>query len=84
MSRRRDSSSLVIDIFDDDKERWWNMPVVQGDELRGGLDEEDQKKYHYRPQSVDKSTSFSGTLSDERGADGERIQGGKGSGKAVF
>jgi hypothetical protein len=36
-----------IDIFDDDG--WEDMPVVRDkDEFAGGLDEEDQKKYHYQ------------------------------------
>jgi hypothetical protein len=33
--------------FGDDEEEWQDMPVVREDELRGGLDEEDQKKYRY-------------------------------------
>ncbi|KAI0756434.1 hypothetical protein C8Q80DRAFT_1215385 [Daedaleopsis nitida] len=32
--------------FDDDDEGWQDMPVVRPDD-DGGLDEEDQKKYHY-------------------------------------
>ncbi|KAF5350735.1 hypothetical protein D9757_012593 [Collybiopsis confluens] len=64
MSRRRRSPSPpIIDIFDDDDEGWQDMPVVHQDELRGGLDEEDQKKYHYRPQADTKqsaSSSFGG------------------------
>ncbi|KIK62267.1 hypothetical protein GYMLUDRAFT_42206 [Collybiopsis luxurians FD-317 M1] len=63
MSRRRDPSPPVIDIFDDDDEGWQDMPVVHQDEIRGGLDEEDQKKYHYRPQSETKYASSSGTVS---------------------
>ncbi len=34
------------DIFDDDDEGWQEMPVVREDDDIG-LDEEDQKKYHY-------------------------------------
>ncbi|OBZ78921.1 hypothetical protein A0H81_01335 [Grifola frondosa] len=38
------------DVFDDDDEGWQDMPVVQeADEFTVGLDEEDQKKYHYMP-----------------------------------
>src|ERR1700761_6314222 len=42
------------DVFDDDG-GWEDMPIVRdADEIAGvagGLDEEDQKKYHYNPQS---------------------------------
>ncbi|KIY73931.1 DUF726-domain-containing protein [Cylindrobasidium torrendii FP15055 ss-10] len=42
----------AIDVFDDDDdEGWQEMPVVYEDTLRGGLDEEDQKKYHYQPST---------------------------------
>ncbi|KAL0567305.1 hypothetical protein V5O48_014689 [Marasmius crinis-equi] len=37
----------VFDFDDDDEEGWQDMPVVHEDTIRGGLDEEDQKKYHY-------------------------------------
>ncbi|KAK0463323.1 hypothetical protein IW261DRAFT_1625966 [Armillaria novae-zelandiae] len=40
-----------LDIFDDDNNGWQDMPVVQEDELKGGLDEEDQKQYHYVPST---------------------------------
>jgi hypothetical protein len=42
----------LVDIFDDD-EGWEDMPVVRdtGGEA-AGLDEEDQKKYHYRPKDI--------------------------------
>jgi hypothetical protein len=35
----------------DDDEGWQDMPVINEDDFRGGLDEEDQKKYHYMPSS---------------------------------
>lgn len=36
------------DLFEDDDEGWQDMPVVRDDDdLALGLDEEDQKKYHY-------------------------------------
>ena len=38
----------------DDEGGWQEMPVVKEDESAGGLDEEDQRKYHYVPK---KSTS---------------------------
>ncbi|KAF9225184.1 DUF726-domain-containing protein [Gyrodon lividus] len=45
--------------FDDDDEGGWQeMPVVKEDEFASGLDEEDQKKYHYVPK---KSSSKAGT-----------------------
>ncbi|KAI9444567.1 hypothetical protein H4582DRAFT_2108463 [Lactarius indigo] len=44
----------IADIFDDDG-GWEDMPIIRdADEVAGvagGLDEEDQKKYHYNPQS---------------------------------
>lgn len=36
-------------IFDDDDDGWQDMPVVRDDDPSNALDEEDQKKYHYRP-----------------------------------
>ena len=45
-------------IFDDDNEaRWEDMPVVREDTLSSGLDEEDQRKYHYVPKSFTKPSS---------------------------
>lgn len=40
-----------LDVFDDDDDGWQDMPVVREDELKGGLDEEDQKRYHYVPSA---------------------------------
>lgn len=37
-------------VFDDDDDGWQDMPIIRGDDIADGLDEEDQKKYHYRPQ----------------------------------
>ncbi|KAJ6479190.1 hypothetical protein C8R47DRAFT_609586 [Mycena vitilis] len=37
--------------FDDDDEGWEEMPVVREDKFASGLDEEDQKKYHYVPSA---------------------------------
>ncbi|KAF8971813.1 hypothetical protein BDZ97DRAFT_1723539 [Flammula alnicola] len=36
------------DIFDDDDDGWQDMPVIREDTSASGLDEEDQKKYHYQ------------------------------------
>lgn len=36
-----------VSPFDDDDDGWQDMPVIREDEFAGGLDEEDQKKYHY-------------------------------------
>ncbi|KAG5644092.1 hypothetical protein DXG03_009111 [Asterophora parasitica] len=36
---------------DDDDEGWQDMPIVREDEFASGLDEEDQKKYHYQPSA---------------------------------
>ena len=39
---------IEADLFDDDDEGWQDMPVVRNDDdIALGLDEEDQKKYHY-------------------------------------
>lgn len=40
-----------LDIFDDDDDGWQEMPVVREDKFASGLDEEDQKKYHYMPSA---------------------------------
>ncbi|KAJ7726383.1 hypothetical protein B0H16DRAFT_1332189 [Mycena metata] len=37
--------------LDDDEEGWEDMPVVREDKDASGLDEEDQKKYHYTPSA---------------------------------
>ncbi|KAJ7696719.1 hypothetical protein B0H17DRAFT_929057 [Mycena rosella] len=37
--------------LDDDEEGWEEMPVVREDKFASGLDEEDQKKYHYTPSA---------------------------------
>jgi hypothetical protein len=42
---------IQADIFDDDEDGWQDMPVVREDEFASGLDEEDQKKYHYTPSA---------------------------------
>ncbi|KAH7911626.1 hypothetical protein BJ138DRAFT_1150194 [Hygrophoropsis aurantiaca] len=36
---------------DDDEGGWQEMPVMKADDFAGGLDEEDQKKYHYVPRA---------------------------------
>jgi len=38
-------------IFEDDDDGWQDMPVVREDTSLSGLDEEDQKKYHYVPSA---------------------------------
>jgi hypothetical protein len=44
----------LIDFFDDD-EGWEDMPIVRDTDefagVAGGLDEEDQKRYHYNPEA---------------------------------
>ncbi|KAL1749311.1 hypothetical protein HDZ31DRAFT_79137 [Schizophyllum fasciatum] len=37
----------IADIFNDDDDGWQEMPIVREDKEASGLDEEDQKKYHY-------------------------------------
>jgi len=39
------------DIFDDDDEGWQDMPIIREDTFLSGMDEEDQKKYHYQAQA---------------------------------
>ncbi|KJA28393.1 hypothetical protein HYPSUDRAFT_62024 [Hypholoma sublateritium FD-334 SS-4] len=48
------------DIFDDDDDGWQDMPVIREDNLASGLDEEDQKKYHYQ-SSAKASTAANAT-----------------------
>ena len=46
------------DLFGDDDEGWQDMPIVRADDdLAGGLDKEDQKKYHYVPPTKKDSVS---------------------------
>jgi hypothetical protein len=41
-----------LDVFnDDDDDGWQDMPVIREDTSLSGLDEEDQKKYHYMPSA---------------------------------
>ncbi|ETW86666.1 hypothetical protein HETIRDRAFT_306262, partial [Heterobasidion irregulare TC 32-1] len=50
-----------LTLFDaDDDEGWEDMPIVrESDEFADGLDEEDQKKYHYVPQAKKDGTASS-------------------------
>ncbi|TFY75706.1 hypothetical protein EWM64_g8307, partial [Hericium alpestre] len=62
------SDKTLFDALDDDEEGWEDMPVVrETDEFRMGLDEEDQKKYHYVPQAkkdVDAAVNATGEILD--------------------
>lgn len=43
-------------LLDDGDDGWQDMPVIRSDDFANGLDEEDQKKYHYvapSPKSLD-------------------------------
>lgn len=54
-------------IFDDDDDGWQDMPIVRDDDTANGLDEEDQKKYHYRPsvkKDVGTSSNATGNVLD--------------------
>ncbi|KAF7307618.1 hypothetical protein MIND_00557000 [Mycena indigotica] len=54
-----------FDIDDDDEEGWEDMPVVREDHSLSGLDEEDQKKYHYDTSAkVSSSKNATGNLID--------------------
>ncbi|KAI0094238.1 hypothetical protein BDY19DRAFT_10660 [Irpex rosettiformis] len=44
-------------IFDDDDDGWQDMPIVRSDDVANGLDEEDQKKYHYKPPEKQESST---------------------------
>lgn len=60
-------SPSIEDLFDD--EGWEDMPVVREDEfagVAGGLDQEDQKRYHYKSQA--KKDSVQGGVSNATGA----------------
>ena len=47
------------DIFDDDDDGWQDMPIIREDSFLSGLDEEDQRKYHYQPPASVKAASAS-------------------------
>lgn len=51
----------IFDDVDDDDDGWQDMPVVREDEFAGGLDEEDQRKYHYQPSAKGKTTAANAT-----------------------
>ncbi|KAJ7077587.1 hypothetical protein C8R43DRAFT_940244 [Mycena crocata] len=55
--------------LDDDDEGWEDMPVVREDKFASGLDEEDQKKYHYTPSAKGASSvNATGNLIDVDGS----------------
>ncbi|KAI9453558.1 hypothetical protein BJY52DRAFT_1288644 [Lactarius psammicola] len=64
-------SPSLTDVFDDDG-GWEDMPIVRdADEVAGvagGLDEEDQKKYHYNPQSRKDAAQGGGGAGNATGA----------------
>ncbi|KIP03909.1 hypothetical protein PHLGIDRAFT_129851 [Phlebiopsis gigantea 11061_1 CR5-6] len=50
-------------IFDDDDDGWQDMPIIRSDD--SGFDEEDQKKYHYKPQEKkDKAAATSNAIGE--------------------
>lgn len=51
MPKTTPAPATTIFDADDDDEGWQDMPVVREDEFASGLDEEDQKKYHYVPSA---------------------------------
>ncbi|KAJ4470367.1 hypothetical protein C8J55DRAFT_185404 [Lentinula edodes] len=67
-------SSSIWDS-DSDSDGWQDMPIVHTDELRGGLDEEDQRRYHYR---VNEGGS-GGKGEGREGREGREGGGGEGS-----
>ncbi|TFK69887.1 DUF726-domain-containing protein [Pluteus cervinus] len=58
--------STSTNIFDDDDdEGWQEMPVIREDTYLSGLDEEDQKRYHYVPSAKSAlSANATGNLID--------------------
>lgn len=61
-------ASTTIDTFDDDDEEGWQeMPVIR-DELAGGLDDEDRRKFHYVTPEKGQTTNATGVKDfDDRG-----------------
>jgi hypothetical protein len=57
----------VIDIFDDDDDGWEDMPVVRDHDaaFAGGLDEEDQKKYHYQAPAPKRAAGAAGNATGQ-------------------
>ncbi|CAA7265018.1 unnamed protein product [Cyclocybe aegerita] len=46
------------DIFDDDDDDGWqDMPIIREDTSLSGMDEEDQKRYHYQPSAKGKTAA---------------------------
>jgi hypothetical protein len=85
MALGREREPEPANIFDDDDEGWEDMPVVRDkDEFAGGLDEEDQKRYHYQtPVKKDVGGPSAGNATgnlidfDDEGAEWrEKAQGG--------
>ncbi|ORY29519.1 hypothetical protein BCR39DRAFT_531941 [Naematelia encephala] len=69
---RRTVSQPVVSSWSEyeDDDEWQDMPVVRSDDNPFGLDEEDQKRYHYRPPArLDESDpSFTHATSNATGA----------------
>ncbi|KAJ3964459.1 hypothetical protein EV361DRAFT_812111, partial [Lentinula raphanica] len=66
--------SFPTDIWDSDEEGWEDMPIVYEDELKGGLDEEDQRRYHYRPNSDANNVGDSGGNAGSIGRKGNNVE----------
>jgi hypothetical protein len=45
------------DIFDDDDDGWQDMPIIREDTSLSGMDDEDQKRYHYQAPASMKAKS---------------------------
>ncbi|KAJ3511532.1 hypothetical protein NLJ89_g4039 [Agrocybe chaxingu] len=46
------------DVFDDDDDDGWqDMPIIREDTSLSGMDEEDQKRYHYQPSAKGKTAA---------------------------
>ena len=49
--------TLEKNVFDDDDDGWQDMPIIREDTFASGLDEEDQRKYHYQPSAKGKTAA---------------------------
>ncbi|KAJ3756007.1 hypothetical protein EV360DRAFT_95895 [Lentinula raphanica] len=74
--------SFPTDIWDSDEEGWEDMPIVYEDKLKGGLDEEDQRRYHYRPNSDANNVGDSGGNAGSIGRKGN-VGAGNGTGTTL-
>ncbi|KAK8861478.1 hypothetical protein IAR55_002299 [Kwoniella newhampshirensis] len=76
-SPRRAVSTPAVHTWPDveDDDGWQDMPVVRSDDNPFGLDEEDQKRYHYRPPArLDDTFSAAGGSTSTGNATGTHLE----------